>query len=105
AYRRHEAPDALAHEPRIDASQELELERARQAERLQRALDGLSDKLREVFVLYEIEELEMLEVARIVGCPRFTAYTRLRAARTAIARELADLSPEQARALALGGAR
>ena len=48
------------------------------------ALARLPDKQREVFVLYEIEELEMAEVARAVGCPRFTAYTRLRAARSEV---------------------
>ncbi len=88
AYRRHERPDAFLNEPAIAASQEDELDRSRQAAALQRALDGLSDKLRQVFVLYEIEELPMLDVARAVGCPRFTAYTRLRAARSAIAAEL-----------------
>jgi RNA polymerase sigma-70 factor (ECF subfamily) len=64
--------------------QELALERADDAARLQHALDQLSDKLREVFVLYEIEELPMSDVARAIGCPRFTAYTRLRAARAAL---------------------
>lgn len=63
------------------ATQELRLQQSDDAAKLQRALDALSDKLREVFVLYEIEELPMHEVARAVGCVRFTAYTRLRLAR------------------------
>ena len=66
------------------AEQEHYLERDRRAAGLQAALAALPDKQREVFVLYEIEELSMIEVARAVGCPRFTAYTRLAAARRAL---------------------
>lgn len=49
--------------------------------RLQRHLDALSLPQREVFVLYELEELPMKEVAEIVGVPLQTAYSRLHAAR------------------------
>lgn len=48
---------------------------------LERALEGLSGDQRAVFVLYELEGLPMREVAQALGCPRFTAHTRLRAAR------------------------
>jgi RNA polymerase sigma-70 factor (ECF subfamily) len=37
-----------------------------------------------VFVLYELEELPMIEVAEAVGCPLQTAYSRLHAARDAV---------------------
>ena len=36
---------------------------------------------RAVFVLYELEELAMAEVAEAIGCPLQTAYSRLHAAR------------------------
>lgn len=52
-----------------------------QAALLEAALDKLAPAQRAVFVLYEIEELSMNEVAEALGCPRFTAYTRLYAAR------------------------
>lgn len=61
-----------------------------QQERLERqqALDLLDDLLNEldhdrraVFVLYEIEQLSMSEIASAVGCPLQTAYSRLHAAR------------------------
>ena len=39
---------------------------------------------REVFWLYEVEELSMPEIARMVGCPLQTAYSRLHAARRRI---------------------
>ena len=57
------------------------LEQREQAALLARALAQLSDERRAVFVLYEVEELSMHDVAQVLGCPRFTAYTRLHAAR------------------------
>ena len=48
---------------------------------LDRILDQLDDDKRSVFVLYEIEELTMAEVAEALSCPLQTAYSRLHAAR------------------------
>jgi RNA polymerase sigma-70 factor, ECF subfamily len=48
---------------------------------LDRILDQLDDDKRSVFVLYEIEELTMAEVAEALSCPVQTAYSRLHAAR------------------------
>ena len=48
---------------------------------LDRLLDLLDQDKREVFVLYELEELTMNEISSIVGCPVQTAYSRLHAAR------------------------
>lgn len=53
---------------------------------LDHALDQLDDDKRTVFVLYEIEEFEMSEVAEIVQCPIQTAYSRLHAARKDVER-------------------
>jgi RNA polymerase sigma-70 factor (ECF subfamily) len=62
--------------------------------RLDRILDGLDEDKRAVFVLYEIEQVTMAEIAEAVGCPIQTAYSRLYAARKivqeAIAREAAS---------------
>lgn len=61
-----------------------QVERLRQKEirgLLDEALDVLKDSEREVVVLFEIEELDMAEVARAIGCSKFTAYARLYAAR------------------------
>ena len=60
---------------------------------LQRALAALPEPLMQVFVLYEIEELPMADVARAIGCPRFTGYTRLRAARKALREQLERRTP------------
>jgi RNA polymerase sigma-70 factor (ECF subfamily) len=48
---------------------------------LDRALDVLDDDKRAVFVLFELEQLPMAEVARALDCPLQTAYSRLHAAR------------------------
>jgi len=48
---------------------------------LLRVLDELDEPKRNAFVLYEIEELSLREVAEIVGCPLQTAYSRVNAAR------------------------
>lgn len=58
-----------------------ELERRRTRALLVAALEQLDEDKRDVFVLYELEELSMSEVADAVGCPLTTAYSRLHAAR------------------------
>jgi RNA polymerase sigma-70 factor (ECF subfamily) len=50
-------------------------------ELLDRALEVLDDDKRAVFVLYELEQLSMNEVAQALECPVQTAYSRLHAAR------------------------
>lgn len=81
--RREVAPGGLP-EVTIDAGQERELSVREASGILDRILDGIDDEKREVFVLYEIEELSMTEVAESVGCPLQTAYSRLHAARREI---------------------
>jgi RNA polymerase sigma-70 factor (ECF subfamily) len=65
-----------------------QVEHRRRIERLHRALDTLDDDRRAIFVLYEIEELTMREVAEVVGCKLPTAYRRLYSARKQVTREL-----------------
>jgi len=88
---------ALAHRRRAQTQRELPTETLpevvstegphdRLAERearrwLDLALDTLDEKKRAVFVLYEIEQLSMNEVAQVLECPLQTAYSRLHAAR------------------------
>jgi RNA polymerase sigma-70 factor (ECF subfamily) len=52
-----------------------------------RLLDSLDADKREVFVLYELEELSMKEVAEACDCPLQTAYSRLHAARKRLLEE------------------
>lgn len=51
------------------------------AQVLQRILSQMSDKQREVFVLYELEGLDGPSIARIVGCSVNTVWSRARLAR------------------------
>lgn len=58
---------------------------------LDRCLDELDQDKREVFVLYEIEELSMNEVAEALACPLQTAYSRLHAARDLVTNRMLKL--------------
>lgn len=70
-----------APEPAVPADQDAAVDRRRALAWLDGVLDGLDDAKWEVFVLFEIEEVPMAEVAVAVGCPIQTAYARLYAAR------------------------
>ncbi len=91
AHRRREVR-GLEIEVPIDAVQGDGIDRARSRELLAAGLDALSERKREVFVLYEIEELSMAEVAQAVDCPLFTAYARLYAARREMKQAIERLS-------------
>lgn len=92
AARRRE--DAVADPPEPEgprATPHDALERTRALAVALEILDELDDHKRAVFVLYEVEQLPMSEVADTVGCPLQTAYARLYAARKEIGRTLARL--------------
>ena len=55
--------------------------RSEAARTLHELLDGLDEDKREVFVLAELEQLSVPEIAEAVGINLNTAYSRLRAAR------------------------
>ena len=81
AHVKREEPSAKLPEQSTPAAQTAEVE-ARQARALlERALEQLSDEQRAVFVLFELEEWPMAEVAQAAACPLQTAYSRLHAAR------------------------
>jgi len=77
------APHADA-EAALQHNQRLLLARA--------ALESLDDEKREVFVLAQVEQMSAPEMARIIGVPLNTVYSRLRAARQAFASEVERLS-------------
>jgi RNA polymerase sigma-70 factor, ECF subfamily len=68
----------------VGPTQHDDYERGEARRLLAELLDELDEDKRAVFVLYEIEELGMKEVAEIIGCPLQTAYSRLHAARKAV---------------------
>jgi len=68
-------------EQTVDAPQGEQLERKGAVELLDSILSKLEPTHRAVFVLYEIEQLQMAEIAESLDCPLQTAYSRLHAAR------------------------
>lgn len=68
-----------------------EVERLRAVTLALEILDGLDEPKRAVFVLFEVEQVPMAEIATILGCPLQTGYTRLYAARAEVKRALARM--------------
>jgi RNA polymerase sigma-70 factor (ECF subfamily) len=81
AARRREVPAAEPPEVVDPADPELLTNQKRQRQLLDRVLDRLDPELRAVFVLYELEELTMAEIARTLELPPGTVASRLRRAR------------------------
>ena len=95
ASRKKESGDEDAIGAAIDpapSSDEL-AERKRAREKLDRALDRLPLELRAVFVLFEIEELTITEIADVLAVPRGTAASRLRRAREAFTEAAQEVGP------------
>ena len=91
AHVRREQPTDDVPEERKSAPQIHELEREQARAMLDRALSTLDVDKRAVFVLYEIEQVEMPEIAHAVSCPLQTAYSRLYAARKLVRAEMERL--------------
>jgi RNA polymerase sigma-70 factor (ECF subfamily) len=65
-------------------------------ELLDRVLDDMPDNMRSVFVLFELEELKIAEVAELLALPRGTVATRLRKARELFQKGARRLLAQQA---------
>lgn len=76
----------------VDPSVDEAIDTSRARRLLSELLDGLDDDRRAVFVLFELEQLPMNEVAELAGCPLQTAYSRLYSAR-----KLVEAGVERAR--------
>jgi RNA polymerase sigma-70 factor (ECF subfamily) len=61
----------------------------------QRLLASLPAEQREIFVLYEVEDMTMPEIAEALGCPLQTAYSRLHSARQRILAEVNRLGAKE----------
>jgi RNA polymerase sigma-70 factor, ECF subfamily len=81
-HRRDAAEQSLSSHPRASNPDPEELaQRIEARELLDRVLDEMPEELRAVFVLFELEELSIDEIARLLSLPRGTASSRLRRAR------------------------
>ncbi len=94
--RRREVPDdllALQTDERPDPEQDMEA-RLRRAQ-LDRILEQMPMELRAVFVLSELEEMTMAEIAATLGTPPGTVASRLRRARAAFSEHVARLHEQE----------
>jgi RNA polymerase sigma-70 factor (ECF subfamily) len=66
---------------------DLDIERMQRGRMIRACTMRMSPKLREVFVLYELEELEGAEIAEILGISVNTVWSRLRLARQRFRKE------------------
>jgi RNA polymerase sigma-70 factor (ECF subfamily) len=83
AYKRRDAAEgrfSAAPPPSVPDPEEL-TQRREDRDLLDRVLDRMPEELRAVFVLFELEELSVDEIARLLTLPRGTAATRLRRSR------------------------
>jgi RNA polymerase sigma-70 factor, ECF subfamily len=80
--RREAAAQRLSEDPRDSNPDPEELtQRLEAREQLDRVLDAMPEPLRSVFVLFELEELSVDQIAALLDLPRGTVATRLRRAR------------------------
>ncbi len=89
AHRKREVlTDSLADDQCEEPLQEQEVELRRAQQLMAQALASLDEDKRATFVLYEFEGLDMTEISQIMNCPAQTGYSRLKAARSHIEREV-----------------
>jgi RNA polymerase sigma-70 factor (ECF subfamily) len=91
--RRREHALAERSEPSTAPTQQAQLEDREALALGYRLLDRLPPLQRQVFVLYEVEDMSMAEVARALDCPLQTAYSRLHKARERVLAEVARIAP------------
>jgi RNA polymerase sigma-70 factor (ECF subfamily) len=91
AWYRREQPVAVAPEESAPAEQAETIRRREAWAQLEAILAELDEKKRDVFVLFELEEMSLAQVAAAVGCPLQTAYSRLQSARTLVQASIARL--------------
>lgn len=92
--RRRETPALAFFE---DATGPTPLEHVEDREALvlgHRLLSQLPPQQREVFLLYEVEDLPMSEIAQALDCPLQTAYSRLHKARARILAEVERIAAQ-----------
>jgi RNA polymerase sigma-70 factor (ECF subfamily) len=94
--RRREVPDdLLALQPDERPGPDQDLEARHRRAQLDRILDRMPMDLRAVFVLSELEELTMAQIAEMMSTPPGTVASRLRRARVAFSEHVARLHEQE----------
>lgn len=103
--RRREAADDEGTRALVDAAPSAEdlIDRRRAAQMLEQVLGGMAEDLRTVFVLFEVEQLSIPEIAALIDVPAGTAASRLRRAREDFSERVARLRARQAHASSVPG--
>jgi len=97
AHRRKQRRSSGFGPPAEQAADATQLDHVQDREALElgwRLLAQLPEQQREVFVLYEVEDMPMSEIARALDCPLQTVYSRLYKARERILAQLGRLPAE-----------
>jgi RNA polymerase sigma-70 factor (ECF subfamily) len=97
ARRREVSGDEAPERVETLATPEQLTDRKRMRELLDRVLDQMDGNLRDVFVLHEFEEMNMSEIAGVLGIPRGTVASRLRRARADFRERVAALEAASTR--------
>jgi RNA polymerase sigma-70 factor, ECF subfamily len=87
AHVRRESGDPIP-DRAIDHDPGERIDRERQLRRLDAALDAIDAPKREVFILFEVAQFSMQEIAQMLRCPLKTAYKRLYSARREVSEQL-----------------
>lgn len=87
--RRREEPESAVPERQAAATQLLSVEERQALQFGERLLALLPREQREVFMLYEVEDMTVPQIAAAMGCPIPTTYSRLYKAREKVLAELA----------------
>jgi RNA polymerase sigma-70 factor, ECF subfamily len=80
--------DAVTEKPSAGAGPAEHVESRERKEQLQRALERLSPDLREAVVLRDLQDLDYLEIAQVLGVPQGTVKSRINRGRLELARVL-----------------
>ncbi len=79
-------------EPVAGSDPERDAAQMESTRRLQGLLNCLPEKLRVIFILFELQELSGAEIAKVLGCPVKTVYSRLERARIELAKRHAAIA-------------
>lgn len=78
--------EMIAEKPSPSAGPAAQVENRERKEFLQRALDRLSPDLREAVVLRDLQDLDYLEIAQVLGVPEGTVKSRINRGRLELAK-------------------